>query len=742
MQSFKAQRIKSNFAMRAVKKIILSLARTVRLMSPNGEVKLEIDLSDKIYLFVSGNGYCFLIALLLAANACCSAQDIQIRGKIPVFIYPDEPAPVRRAVADLLRDLHTVFGQPSSIVDVLPATGPVIVIATGTKYKDGLPAVKGWEAHQVYADKGRVVLNGADMRGTIYAVYTFSEIMLGVKPLWFWACEKPARQQEVRMPAGFRKLFSPPDVKYRTWLPNDTDLLSPWQELSDENYRALFEAMLRLKLNTLEGVITDRNSFLAPYPPGKDAATAQQRGLVVTGHHLNIFGSTYNYWQDYWRNVRHLPIPELTVANSQALREWWGYHIDLARKNKLEVVWLVGFRGNRDIPFWEFFPDAPRDAKSRAKVIGDMVHLQIGLLKERTQEPHPPMRLTLYNEMSNFVAEGLFTLPDEPSLIRNFVAARRDHFPAQDIRTHHFTGEPVGYYMNFQFTSTGSHLAQAEGPRKMEQNFRMVDSLSGKKLLLSVVNAGNIREHVLELSANAAMMWSFRNFNADSFLDRFSSVYYGAQAGPSVAQLYRDFFNAYWQQKKGDLPGFERQYIFQDMRYARAAEMLLADMEKGKYSTSPLNNNPLDDSSRGSVGYFRVVPADNGVADQLQALEKGTKECISKLETITAKADSIYDRIEFNDKTFFDDNLRGQAYLMLDLNRMLYHLVKAYQNKDNPAERVNELEQGLDQIVLARQRLRQAEHLPFVDWYAHDTKFGINALERRIRELHLKLSQH
>ena len=69
-----------------------------------------------------------------------------------------------------------------------------------------------------------------------------------------------------------------------------------------------------------------------------------------------------------------------------------------------------------------------------------------------------------------------------------------------------FNNELVGYYMNLQFNSSGSHLAQAEGPYKMEQNYRMVDSICGGNLIFSVVNDGNNREHVLTLSVNSGMM--------------------------------------------------------------------------------------------------------------------------------------------------------------------------------------------------------------------------------------------
>jgi hypothetical protein len=681
--------------------------------------------------------FLFLLALTVTSLRV-DAKDIIIRGKVPVYVSPEESAEVRLAVADLLRDLENVFGQKSPLVDQQPKSGTAIIVTTGNHFKSKHAAIKGWEAHQLFINNGQVVLNGADPRGTIYAIYTFSEL-LGVKPLWFWASQAPKKRAELHLPDRFLKVFKSPDIIYRTWLPNDTDFLSPWQERSQENYEAIFESMLRLKLNTIEGGIADSNSFGPSMALGRQAQAAKRRGLVNTGHHMQIFGSNYSNWSQYWKAVRHQDVPELTIANRNALAEYWGYHIDLAVKNKAEIIWLVGFRGNRDIPFWEFFPDAPKDAQSRAKVIGEMVQLQIDLLKKKTGNPNPPMRLTLYNEMTTLLAQGFLQIPNEPSLIRNFVAARRDHFPAQDIYKHQFSSnEPTGYYMNFQFTSTGSHLAQAEGPRKMEQNYRIVDSLSKGQLMFSVVNAGNVREHVVELAANAAMMWDFKSFDPKLFLKNFSSTYFGQDLGQEISNLYLDFFNAYWQQKKADIPGFERQYIFQDMRYARSAEMILSDLEKGKFSLNPLENHPMDNPDKGSVGYFRVIPEDNGVTNQLEAILKGTETAIKKLEKITDKADVLYNSKLTVGKVFFNDNLRGQAYVMLHLNKMLNSLAQCYQLKDATAKKKELLKQSLTELKLMHQQLDQAEHDQFSDWYAKETKFGIDGIEKRMNALLIK----
>ncbi|WP_353126729.1 sialate O-acetylesterase, partial [Parapedobacter pyrenivorans] len=284
---------------------------------------------------------------------------------------------------------------------------------------------------------------------------------------------------------------------------------------------------------------------------------------------------------------------------------------------------------------------------------------------------------------------------------------------------------------------SGSHLAQAEGPRKMEQNFRMVDSLSGGNLVFSVVNAGNIREHLVELAANAEMMWNFDAFDSPSFYTAFANQYFGEEHGPAVAALYPAFFNSYWQQRKGDIPGFERQYLFQDMRYARAAETLLGDMENGAYRNNPFDNHALDDPDKGSAGYFRV-PSATGKDGQLNAVLVGTATSIAKLENVTAEADRIYGQLT-EGKRFFDDNLRGQAHFMLHLNRMLHQLTKAYQARRDNRDDAEFLRASLAEIIAAEGWLRRAEHGIFDEWYTHDTKFGLEKIKQRLTDcLHAK----
>jgi hypothetical protein len=664
-----------------------------------------------------------LLAMAVALPATiATGGPVRLHPGTPIYLPLTTPEPVRRAARDLQRDLKAVLGKESPLIAEADAGRPGIVIQTSA-------GLGGPESHVVFTRGPQVVLQGADTRGAIYAIYTFSEHFLGIPPLWFWASWKPTPQEAISIPPGTRLFYPSPYVRWRAWFPNDQDLLTPWKARSQENYEAFLETMLRLKMNTLEGEMMDRGSFDHPYQAGREFRLARDRGLAVTGHHMRIFGSNYEHWDLYWRKIRGREPPPLTIANVEGLEDFWRYHIETGWREKFEMIWLIGFRGRSDIPFWTTFPDAPEGDAARAKVIEEMMTREVELLKAATGNPAPVMRITLYNENSDFVAQGLLHPPTDPTLIWTFVGARRDHFPAADVRSfHNDAHRPVGYYLNFQFTSSGAHLAQAEGPWKMEKNYRMVNAISGRPLEFSVVNAGNIREFLLELSANARMLWDFEGYRTDAFLREFCAQYFGDANADRAAALYRDFYNSYWTQKKPDIEGFDRQYIFQDMRYARAIEQILSALPKGR-DLNPLNEMKMDKNG----GYFRIVPTDNGTASQIEAIVKGTTESIARLESIVARATPPL-------SPFFNDHLRTQARFMLGLNQALAATAHAMEAMPDRGRAISCLKEAGNRLADLRNVLHEAEHDRFAGWYDGDHLFNLEKLRQRIQATIKELS--
>ena len=680
-----------------------------------------------------------LTGLLLVPLAAIAAG-VRLTPGVPVVVPVGTTAPVRLAVEDLQRDLLKVLGTPSPIVSdaaELHGRAAIIILGPGLGLS-GLHDAKisGREAHGIhvgeYGGTAHVVLEGADPRGMIYAIYSFSDEFLNVPPLWYWADWVPPRREAIDVPADTNRIFPPAYVRWRAWLNNDADFLEPWEKRSPENDHAMLETVLRLKYNTFElGGVADLRPDAPRYAVQPFAAKANARGLVITHHHTSPLGSNLSSWDAFWQHEGK-KVPPLSVRNVENLKAFWRYHVETAQRAGLEVVWTLVFRGSHDIPFWETFTDAPTETADRARVINRMLQAQVDVVKEVTGNPMPDLRTTFYNESTTFLAAGLLHPPAEPTLIWNFVAARRDHFPTEDLVN--LKAPPdrlIGYYLNFQFTSTGSHLAPAEGPWKMAANYRIADATGAQPLAFTVVNAGNIREHLAELSANAAMMWRFKEFDADSFLQGFCTRYYGSDHAADLARLYRDYYQSYWTQKPSDIPGFDRQDIFQDMRYARAAEMLLADMAANVSRPNPLDGHPLDDPSKGSVGYFRVE-LQPGDTSQLDALLRGTAESGRRFAAVVARANSFV-RSTGAGRIFFTDNLLVRAKIMVALNALLHETTLAYQAQEARNEQRQHLTAAIAAADAVQAALDETKHSTFDEWYKSDVKFGLAPLRASLK---------
>ena len=302
-----------------------------------------------------------IVLFVFSLTACKNSQNsgIKLKPGLKIVVPENETAPVKFAISILQRDLKMVFGEESELVHTIPDNEAAIVIVNNSLGTNGSESqkVSGTEAHGLYLHGNHIVLNGADMRGTIYAIYTFSEKILGIPPLWFWASLKPETKKEIRIPSDTEYLFSSPYVKYRTWFPNDQDNFSPWRKINPVNNEIWLETMLRLKLNTVEGFSGGRD-YSKPYQVSKTQKLIKKYGLIQTSHHPSPLNSSLSNWDDYWRHIRNVDPPELLIKNHEKFDDFWRYNIENVLKNELEMLWVINFMGNGDRPFWVTFTDA------------------------------------------------------------------------------------------------------------------------------------------------------------------------------------------------------------------------------------------------------------------------------------------------------------------------------------------------------------------------------------------------
>lgn len=649
---------------------------------------------------------------------------IALDEKTHIVVKADEAAPIHRAITDLVRDFRVVSGfAPQVVSDMasVPEGAPVLIVA-GPAWGNSSPVLtdrlEGTESHALYTrnweNRDVILLHGYDMRGTLYAIYTFSEKILGVPPLWFWASWTPESLLSPEVPGDLDIRFGIPSVPYRVWFPNDQRLIGQWVSRNSENRRYVFETMLRLKLNTVDILSHLDGSHQPLYRLHTDADWAQQYGIAITMTHTAPLGAhpAQARWDNFWRNVKGVQNPpQRSIYDPDSLIEYWSHHIRAGKHHNLELIWPIAFRGGGDVAFWQRnnFED-PGDDVSRGRVIREMIDRQIDLIKTITGDNEPLMRITLYNEKSDFLAEGYLELPEEPNLIYTFVAARRDHFPPLDLLTFEFEDHHLtGYYFNFQFTSTGSHVVQAESPAKMEKNFRTVHELSPSGLKLGKVNAGNIREHVMELNAHAEMMWDIDNYDSDRFLRSFATTYFGEEFSEEISQLVLDFYNAYWEQKPPTLEDFSRQFIFQDLRLQRAVFTLAGELAKNNVDLNPFMGGD----------WFRIRPEAHGVDSEVEAVIVGMSRSVSELDALTTRANDIMKRLPDRHQTFFNDNFLVQIELLRELSATVLKLAEAViaHDRGNSDERMNLIRQSAEHAQAMEEILLQAEGGVFDRWY-------------------------
>ncbi len=202
-----------------------------------------------------------------------------IDSGVTLLVDPREPVPIRKAAADLARDMQTVFGRAVRVVEKPQAAAETaIVVACLHNLPTGVLRPTGWEVLRIQAVanpwpgtqvKRAVVLTGSDVRGTIYAVYEFSRRFLNVDPLYWWTDNPPARSDRVAVPEDFALEPPPPTFHYRGWFINDEDLLTAWRPgkadktgISLDTWDHLYESLLRLK-----GDMIIPGTFVFPYEP-------------------------------------------------------------------------------------------------------------------------------------------------------------------------------------------------------------------------------------------------------------------------------------------------------------------------------------------------------------------------------------------------------------------------------------------------------------------------------------------
>jgi hypothetical protein len=527
------------------------------------------------------------LALLLAVQADAAAQaaaarQVVVTSNVTILEPAHEPLPVRLAVRDLRNDFGRVFGVRPRIVTHRREAGPVTVmigeqaqipprmLPAGAARDATKPESFSISVHAADWNPAAhaVVLTGPDIRGTIYAIYQFSQDYLGVDPMYYWTGERPRRRSRIVLPDSLARLFPPPLFKYRGFFINDEDLLTGWApgEKTDHSgislavMNRIYETILRLK-----GNMVVPGSWIFPNDP--QVRLAGERGLILTQHHAMPLGVNVARWP--------ADVPYNFSTHPEILERAWKDAV-AAYDPHQEILWSVGLRGLSDTSYASMDPSVIGNDRRLGMLISKAIATEMRIV--RASHPDAHFVTDFWQEGARLEHEGYLKIP--PGVTRVWAD---DGFGIPQDGGDLAPGEGV-YYHVAMLNGRANHLTEMVPVRRIySQLGRYIKAGATSYLLL---NTSNIRQVAMTTKAVMGVAWGgLPAGGAAGYYRRWAAEEFGAAAARSVAEVYRDYFGAFPRIPAGE-PGAGEQYGDQ-LYHQEAQDMLLATMVSPPYYYVP-----------------------------------------------------------------------------------------------------------------------------------------------------------
>jgi hypothetical protein len=635
---------------------------------------------------------CLIIsAFVLTLLPGAALAKVTLSSQTTVLIDPHEPGPIQLAAKDLASDLRTVFVTPVQVVNQRSEAGRVTIVVA---FDYNLPAMvarpSGWERFRIQAvnrpwpgapSRQAVVLTGSDVRGTIYAIYQFSQQFLGVDPLYWWTDHPPAHRATVDVPSGFSETQAPA-FRYRGFFINDEDLLTGWRsgipdgaDISLETWNRIFEAILRLKGNmVLPG------TWIFPYEPQVEAAVS--RGLVVTQHHANVLGL------DTFRWPKDKPYSFETAPG--LLEAAWKRAVDEYPQNA-EVVWSVGYRGLNDYPFWVVDKSAPASAAGRAGVIQRAINKEVEILNHR--HPHSPVVFNAWVEGARFLRQRLLKLPPGVTV----VWPDDGHGTIQD-QGEISAGEGV-YYHTAMIDWRSNHFSELVPLERIRHELGRAAKAGATEYL--IVNTSDLRPVVMTSRATMELAWNPKPWIADSPDQALAYLrdWCREEFSERAATALENYYQAYFQAPANYAPAADAR--MGDQFYEVMSRMLLVQLSKGTGNT-PTRRFGMRQTMSPAQLAGRIASA--------------CEQAVPRWENALRLAEAARPLVPQDRRQFFQANVLTQVEINLLGNQMMLDVAKAAQSASR-ANRIALIGSALGEAEEIERSLQAADYGKWAGFY-------------------------
>ncbi len=522
----------------------------------------------------------------LALADASGAEDLILcdgRTAALIFVETNGNRAVLRAAGDLADDFARVTGMRPEVKNNFPAGGKsgVIIGTLGeSKVIDRLAAggkletngVSGrWESYVLQVVKNplpgvrsALVIAGSDRRGTIYGIYTLSE-MIGVSP-WHWWADVPVARKKMIALHGDGLKQGPPAVKYRGIFLNDEDWgLRPWASktfepetgnIGPKTYAKIFELLLRLHANYLWPAMHPGTRAFNFYPTNK--FIADEYGIVMGSSHCeqmlrdnvdewdtNRFGE-YNY-----------------VTNPGGVRKYWEQRV--AENGKFDSIWTLGMRGIHDSGMPGGGTEREKAARLQQIIADqrDMLARDVNTNVAQVPQIFCPYKevLPLYRLMTRLPDDITLVWPDDNyGYIREF----------SDARERRRSGGAGVYYHVSYWGAPRDYLWLCTTPPALiaEEMTKAFDYGADKVWIL---NVGDLKPAELDAEFFLKLAWNphaWNGTNTYDLLEKQLARDFGNGVAPEITSVMAEYYRLNFQRKPEHM-GFPTNSLFSPDEAAR-----------------------------------------------------------------------------------------------------------------------------------------------------------------------------
>lgn len=468
----------------------------------------------------------------------------------------DEPA-VLRATGDLADDFARVMGTKPAIENQPPSNGKIrVIIGTIGKSRtidrlaaDGKLQTNGisgqWESYVLQVVRNplpgvdrALVIAGSDRRGTIYGIYTLSE-MIGVSP-WYWWADVPVKHRKALALRGDILKQSAPAVKYRGIFINDEDWgLNPWaaknfdpgfKNIGPKTYEKVFELLLRLRLNYIWPAMHACSTEFGAVP--ENVALADKFGIVAGSSHCEPMLFNNVHWNEAEKGRWNYSL------NRDAIHSVWEENVK-ARGTE-EAVWTLGIRGIHD----SAMERPPTGMTDRIALVDQVIKDQRALLDQYVSKQWGPVAQCFvpYKEVLQIYDAGL-KVPDDVTLVwvdDNFGYIRRLGNPEEQRRS---GGSGVYWHISYYGSPHSYTWINSTAPALMWEELHKAWDNNARTLW--VINVGDIKPGEIGIDYFSRLAWNPDGFKLGAqrtFLHDFATRNFGKKFAQPMADLLMKYY--------------------------------------------------------------------------------------------------------------------------------------------------------------------------------------------------------